>query len=174
MFDVMQAIGSRLQTILSADGGQLFPAPGDRTEAIPALYYRNYPPRLRNPQNPEHILHHGKAHAPPSLVGEAGHVGGDDDSLKVKERVIGSGRFWIVHVQPYPGEVTDSQSIDQRPFVYHCAPGGVDQNPRRLHSTNNVPIDQVVGLGGERCMHGKHVHLCGQLDQILHMCAAPR
>lgn len=53
MFDVMRAIGNRIQTILSADGGQLFPAPGDRVSAIPALYYRNYPPRLRNPQNPE-------------------------------------------------------------------------------------------------------------------------
>ena len=55
MFDVMTAIGGRLQTLLTADGGQLFPAPGDRVEAIPALYYRNYPPRQRNPQNPEHI-----------------------------------------------------------------------------------------------------------------------
>jgi len=55
MFDVMQAIGGRLQTLLTADGGQLFPAPGDRVSAIPALYYRNYPPRMRNPQNPEHI-----------------------------------------------------------------------------------------------------------------------
>lgn len=55
MFDVMQAIGSRLQTILNADEGQLFPAPGERVEAVPALYYRNYPPRLRTPQNPEHI-----------------------------------------------------------------------------------------------------------------------
>lgn len=55
MFDVMTAIGGRLQALLTADGGQLFPAPGDRVEAIPALYYRNYPPRQRNPQNPEHI-----------------------------------------------------------------------------------------------------------------------
>lgn len=55
MFDVMTAIGDRLQTLLEAGGGELFPAPGDRVTAIPALYYRNYPPRQRNPQNPEHI-----------------------------------------------------------------------------------------------------------------------
>lgn len=55
MFDLMAAIGGRLQTILEADGGELFPAPGDRVTAIPALYYRNYPPRQRNPQNPEHL-----------------------------------------------------------------------------------------------------------------------
>lgn len=55
MFDVMEAIGGRIRSILDADGGQLFPAPGDRVSAVPALYYRNYPPRQRNPQNPEHI-----------------------------------------------------------------------------------------------------------------------
>lgn len=55
MFDVMQAIGGRIQGLLAADGGEFFPAPGDRVTAIPALYYRNYPPRQRNPQNPEHI-----------------------------------------------------------------------------------------------------------------------
>ena len=53
MFDVMNAIGGRLQALLEADGGELFPAPGDRVTAIPALYYRNREPRQRNIQNPE-------------------------------------------------------------------------------------------------------------------------
>ena len=55
MFDIMQGFGQRIALLLAADGGHLFPAPGDRVTAVPQVYYRDYPPRQRDPSNPECI-----------------------------------------------------------------------------------------------------------------------
>jgi aminotransferase len=95
-------------------------------------------------QGPKHVIHNGKAHAPPSLLSEAGHVRGKHHLLELKEGIIRGGRLWIVYVQPHPTEVPIPQSLDQCRLVYHRAPGSVDQNPLWFHSTDNGLVDQVT------------------------------
>ena len=52
MLDLMRGIAGRLDALLH---NQEFPAPGPRRLAVPALYLRNFPPRDRQPDNPEGV-----------------------------------------------------------------------------------------------------------------------
>ena len=51
-------------------------------------------------QDAEDVLHYRQAHAPPALVGKAGHVGREHDLIELEEGIIQGRRLGIIASRP--------------------------------------------------------------------------
>jgi hypothetical protein len=93
-------------------------------------------------------------------------MGSEGDIVQRQERVIGSERFVLEHVQRRSHDNPPSQRVDQRRLIHQSAAGRVAQHSRRFHPREFLGPDQPPALGCQARVQRHNVRLLQQGVQI--------
>ena len=89
----------------------------------------------------------------------------DDAVFRREQRIVRPDRLHRNHIQPGGVHPPAVQRVGQV-LLHHQRPAPVvDENDPRLHPFNALPVDEALGLRGQRAVQADHVRLCQQLLQ---------